>query len=161
MFRISSKNIKFEGMKTKTQITNSLFLIRSWVFTPIFCIFYFEIFEKNNMIFEKLFFFKNLKIKNCKKFYIKIYCFFYFEIFEKIWFSKIYFFPKISKQKIAKILSPLQKFCIFAWFHTFRRPGKASLIMSENLLKLKFEQSKYRHWSGGIHRGRLDNVMKI
>ena len=23
------------------------------------------------------------------------------------------------------------------------------------------EQSKYRHWSGGIHRGRLDNVMDI
>ena len=29
------------------------------------------------------------------------------------------------------------------------------------MLKLKFEQSKYRHWSGGIHRGRLDKVMKI
>ena len=34
-------------------------------------------------------------------------------------------------------------------------------IMSENLLKLKFKQSKYRHWSCGIHRGRLANVMKI
>ena len=53
------------------------------------------------------------------------------------------------------------KILILLPFPPLESPGKVSLIMSENLLKLKFEQSKYRHWSGGIHRGRLANVLEI
>ena len=68
--------------------------------------------------------------------------------------SKKYFFLVPSSAQVTKTW-------FFCWNPIWSSPGKVSLIMSENLLKLKFEQSKYRHWSGGIHRGRLDNVMKI